>query len=61
MLQHFWQRRNTKIVSISTRHFNWLAFIAVIAVVTYHGYSSHILVKMPNGVTFSSRFEPSRR
>jgi hypothetical protein len=64
MVQQFWRRGKQKIVRTShSNHFYWipLSSIAVIAVVTYYGYSSHILVKMPNGLTFSSRLEPSSR
>jgi hypothetical protein len=64
MVNQFWRRSKKEIVS--TSHLNYfylipLASIAVIAVVTHHSYSFHTFVKMPNGLSFSSHLEPSRR
>jgi hypothetical protein len=53
MVNQFWQPDNKKIVII--------ALTVVVSVVTLNGYSSHISLNLPNGLTFSSKLEPSRR
>jgi hypothetical protein len=63
MIEQFWRRGKQKLVRTShLSHFYLLPLVslAAITVVTHNSYSFHTFLKMPNGLTFSSRLEPSR-
>jgi hypothetical protein len=64
MVNQFWRRGKKKIVSsLYSKRFilTSLALIPIIGVVTVNGYSSRILVQMPNGPTIYWQLEPLRR
>jgi uncharacterized membrane protein len=53
MINKFWQPDNKEIVII--------ALIVVVSVAILNGYSSHISVNLPNGLTFDSDHKPPKR
>jgi hypothetical protein len=64
MIEQFWRRGKQKLFRTShSSHFYLLQLIsiAVIGVIISSGYSSYLVVQIPNGPTFVWNLEPSRR